>query len=127
VSATNFYNNYNNANGANITNAQIPDAYNTNGQYLWFWVTWKLNVNAYLDLFSGDLPADATDAYQTPQNQKDIYFSFIMAKEHFPFIPGRTTVLETRTVYEQYTSTDTGHGALGFGQGPAEPVPPRRD
>ena len=106
------FNNRNNAINAEITNAHIPTEYSSQGNYLWFWVTWKLNVNAYVDFFAGELPSNVS-VPQVPQNQKDMYYGFIMAKEHYPVIPGRTTVVETRDSYQNYV--DGGHGVLAFG------------
>jgi len=113
------FNNLANATSAEINNNHIPAAYGTDGYYLWFWVTWKLNVNAYIDLFAGELPV-SDNAAQVPQNQKDMYYSYIMAKEHFPVIPGRTTVVGVGTTWDNYV--DGGHGALRFGSVTAVPV-----
>ena len=100
-----------NATAAEITNTQIPETYrqetpsagtnenrNYPGAYLWFWVTWKVNVNAYIDHFCGELPASTT-APQVPMNYKELYKGIMPSKEHYPVIPGRTTVFETRRVY----------------------------
>lgn len=118
-----------NAQTASFTNgnSNIPTTgYNTNGQYVWFWVTWKINVNAYIDMFAAELPSSASDAYQVPTDkQKDIYQGYAMAKEHFPVIPGRTTICEIRPAsgYDNYV--DGGHGHLAFG--PISNIPARRD
>ncbi|MCL2804455.1 MAG: hypothetical protein FWD26_00765 [Treponema sp.] len=105
------YNSNANASAATITNAQIPAVYrqvtpnaganenrNYPGAYLWFWVTWKINVNAYIDHFAGELPVDDA-APQVPMNYKELYKGIMPSKEHYPVIPGRTTVFETRRVY----------------------------
>jgi len=79
--------------GTNTTSdkAQYP------GEYLWFWVTWRINVYAYIDPFCGELPTSTT-ASQVPQNYKELYKGIVPSKEHYPLIPGRTTVFETRRV-----------------------------
>jgi hypothetical protein len=113
-----------NARNAVITDAHRPNTYDSDGSYLWFWVTWKLNVNAYIDILAGDLPEDDDeDVPQVPQSQRDMYYSYIMAKEHFPVIPGRTTVLGTGVFWTNYV--DGGHGTLGFGS--VMSVPPATD
>jgi len=109
---------------ASFNNSNISATYDTNGYYVWFWVTWKINVNAYLDFFASNLPASAGDAYQVPTGlQKDIYQGYIMAKEHFPVIPGRTTVCESRNVFSDYV--DGGHGDISFGA--TTVIPARKD
>jgi len=106
--------NYNaNPNGSwdlTVSNDHIPPAYRQNiggdananypGEYLWFWVTWRINVNAYIDPFCGELPANNSDDInpQGPQNYKELYKGIVPSKEHYPLIPGRTTVFETRRV-----------------------------
>ena len=106
------FNNLANAASALITNAHIPDVYRPGGDYLWFWVTWRINVNAYIDLYAGELP-DASDPSQTPVRRKSMGSGWVMATEHYPVIPGRTTVLETRQgVFDQWAGG--GYGAVGF-------------
>ena len=62
--------------------------YNNEGNYLWYWVTWRLNKNAYIDIFSAGLNATI------PSNSlKMLYMGYTYAKEHYPVIPGRTTVI----------------------------------
>jgi hypothetical protein len=40
--------------GAAGQQSGIPGTYNANGQYLWFWITWKLNdAPAYIDIHRG--------------------------------------------------------------------------
>ena len=114
ASSTITFNNLNNATSAVITHSAIPTAYNNNGRYMWFWVTWKLNVNAYVDIFAADLPSSASNQYQVPQWQKDLYCGFTMAQEHYPVIPGRTTIVETRSNYSN-NYADGGHGDPAFG------------
>jgi len=118
---TNF-NNLANATNAAITNSNIPAAYTTTGYYMWFWVTWKLNVNAYIDVFASELPVSGTAPQVPTALQKDIFSGWIMAKEHFPVIPGRTTVLETReNASNEYV--DGGHGQPVFGSVMPVPTP----
>ena len=81
-----------------ISNADIPAAYDGKGEYLWFWVTWNVNVITYIDPFCGQLPVN-TAAPQVPIIYKEIYKGIVPFKEHYPLIPGRTTVFETRRVY----------------------------
>jgi hypothetical protein len=93
------------------------------GEYLWFWVTWRINVNAYIDPFAGELPASEFPFPQTPQNYKELYKGIVPFKEHYPLIPGRTTVFETRRVYRvRYGGQG---GQLDFG--PLSPSPTARD
>jgi hypothetical protein len=89
-----------------VTSADIPAVYrkdvsggNTDypGEYMWFWVTWRVNVKAYIDPFCGELPSNAA-APQVPQNYKELYKGIVPSKEHYPLIPGRTTIFETRRV-----------------------------
>jgi hypothetical protein len=93
-----------------VNNSHIPGTYRQNsgdsadetsypGKYLWFWVTWRINVNAYIDPFCGELPSgEPPDIPQVPQNYKELYKGIVPSKEHYPLIPGRTTVFETRRV-----------------------------
>jgi hypothetical protein len=93
--------------------AIVTTGYLPAGNYVWFWVTWSLNVNAYIDLFAADLPSAAT-GNQYPQYQKNYYDGYMADKEHFPVIPGRTTVLETRDVYDY--QVDGRHWNLKFSE-----------
>jgi hypothetical protein len=79
----------------NYTVGGPTTAYNNNGQFVWFWITWGINVNAYIDLFAAELGAD-----NYPGQQKEYYGAWVASKEHYPVIPGRTTVLETRAIYD---------------------------
>jgi len=72
------------------------------GQYLWFWVTWKINVPAFLNIYYGELPSDAADTYQVPRTTREITKGSVGSLEHFPVIPGRTTVVETKNTVYQY-------------------------
>jgi len=112
IDAVAKYADFNTARNASVTNADIPPVYRqetpsggvTNddrhypGAYLWFWVTWKINVNAYIDPFGGELPVSES-VPQVPQKYKELYKGIMPSKEHYPLIPGRTTVFETRRVY----------------------------
>jgi hypothetical protein len=65
------------------------------GENLWFWVTWRINVPAFVDVFYGELPADANDPYQTPRtNLRYVNLGYIPEKEYYAVFPGRTTVHE---------------------------------
>jgi len=108
---------------SSLDNGNIPSTYNSKGQYLWFWVSWRLNVNAYVDLFAGQLPASSdAQVLQAPRNSADFLGDWIRAKEHYPVIPGRTTVVETRHI-DSYV--DGGHGVIQIGA--LLDVPERRD
>jgi len=87
-----------------LTASNIPATVGT-GKYLWFWVTWKINVPAFLNLYYGQLPAtgdpfqdanDPTKDYQVPRSTREITLGSVGSKEHFAIIPGRTTAIETR-------------------------------
>jgi len=76
--------------------------YNANGapgQYLWFWVTWKINVPAFLYVYYGTLPANAGEA---PLETKTITLGSVGSLEHFAVFPGRTTAIETRNGLYEY-------------------------
>ena len=63
------------------------------GRNHWYWVTWGINVPAYIDIFYGELPADANDAYQTPRtNIRPLLGGSTVYKEYYAVFPGRTTV-----------------------------------
>jgi len=83
-----------------FNNSNIITSAVGNGQYLWFWVTWRINVTAFIDLFTADLPTTAElSAYniQGPRtNIRQFFQGYIFAKEHYAVHPGRTTILETR-------------------------------
>jgi len=79
-----------------LTETNIRTGAVGSGQYLWFWVTWKINVPAFLNVYYGELPADAADPYQTPRRTREITLGSLGSLEHFPVIPGRTTAVETR-------------------------------
>ena len=137
------YNSLPNAIGATITNEHISRNYSTyqnyiyyytpgfqradarvgHGQYLWFWVTWRLNVYAYIDIMAGQIPNTSETGIYAPSQVRDFFKSYIMAKEHYPVIPGRTTVLERRGGYNMLV--DGGHGELVMGA--LTPSPAQRD
>jgi len=83
---------------------------------LWFWVTWKVNVNTFVDLQTGYLPTAATTngtakgIHAPVSNIRKFYMAFIPSNEHYAVLPGRTTVVETRGVYGNQWDGD--HGAL---------------
>ena len=95
-----------------ITHSDIPGTYDDRGNYLWVWVTWNVNVITYIDPFCGQLPVN-TAAPQVPIIYKEIYKGIVPFKEHYPLIPGRTTVFETRRVY-RFRYGGSG-GQLDFG------------
>ena len=67
------------------------------GRQLWIWVTWKINVPAYIDILYGDLPESET-VFQAPRtNIGYLYKGWIFCKEHYALFPGRTTIVESRT------------------------------
>ena len=84
-----------------------------NGNYLWFWVTWSLNVEAFIDPLIGTLPAGTptTGNVAPASNIREFFQAYIPSKEHYCVFPGRTTVVETRTgVYNALW--DGSHGEL---------------
>jgi len=102
------------------TNTDIP----TNGaaNALWFWVTWRINVPAYIDLLYAELPS-SDDGLQAPAgNIKSLFQAWVPSKEHYALFPGRTTIVETRTVPANGTGTqsiyyslwDGNHGGLSL-------------
>jgi hypothetical protein len=132
TSGTTFFNNLANATSANITNERIPNGlaspngmgnYNANGNYLWFWVTWRINIQyTYIDPVCGQLPG-SDSVLQAPEYYKDLYMAYVPFKEHYPLIRGRTTVIEPRQVYG--VLIDGNNGQLSFGSVSAAPA--RRD
>ena len=58
------------------------------GKYPWVWVTWKLNVKAYIDVFAAELVSGAPGS-----SVKMLNMGYTYAREHYPVIPGRTTVI----------------------------------
>jgi hypothetical protein len=78
--------------GATGQDSNIPNNYNANGQYLWFWITWKLNdAPAYIDIYRGDNPG-ATSTF---------VMAYTANKDFFPVTPGDTRVIETRNAYRR--------------------------
>jgi len=116
ATSVNTTNNMTNTFGA-AANSSIPSTYASNGQYVWFWVTWKINVMyTYIDPYCGQLPSATGDlypGYDTPRYTKDLYMAYVPFKEHYPLIRGRTTVIEPRQVYG--TLVDGPNGELNFG------------
>ncbi|MDR0443733.1 MAG: hypothetical protein LBH44_10025 [Treponema sp.] len=110
---------------SSFTYAAIPTtAVGAGGNHLWFWVTWKINVPAYVDVFYGTLPTDATDLYQTPRtNIRYLFHAYFPHKEHYALFPGRTTVMETRAIYAGQWDGDHGNAQLTS----ATTAPDKRD
>jgi hypothetical protein len=100
-----------NYNTGSITNANIvTTGFNSNGQYLWVWVTWGVNVPAYIDVFAGEMAGEAAGLYSHHHVEtKDFYGTWTYSKEHYAVLPGRTTIVETRSAYG--TQADGGHAA----------------
>jgi len=103
-----------------MTESQIPATQTATGYYLWFWVTWKINVPAFVDIQVGRLPTSTelgnnypsgTGGIQAPfgNSLKKFFQSFIPSIEHYAVHPGRTTVVETR---DQGDLWDGAHGTL---------------
>jgi len=84
------------------------------GQFLWFWATWKINVPAYVDLHFASLPSDDSSAtLQAPTgNIRYLFHAYIPSKEHYAVFPGRTTIVETRAVYNYVWTGQIGEVAL---------------
>ena len=97
----------NNYNGTR-TDSDIVTTFNQNAQYLWFWVTWGVNVPAYVDFFSGEMAAETTGYSHYHVATKDFYASWTYSKEHYAVLPGRTTITESRNAYG--TQADGSHG-----------------
>jgi hypothetical protein len=100
----------NNNQNANLTATNVPNNDIGDGRYLWFWVTWRINVPAFIDVLYAALPADA-GAFQAPTGNtvRYLFNSYYPAKEHYPVFPGRTTVIEIRNGYENFH--DGTHGS----------------
>jgi len=83
-----------------VTDNERPTNYDARGEYIWFWVTWGINVPAYVDPFYQQLPANNPPYNQSnyPRYYKQLYAGIIPFKEHYPVLAGRTTVFETRKV-----------------------------
>ena len=101
ATAANINQTTDNANLFGNTNAA---AYVNTGQYLWFWVTWGVNIPCYVDVFSGQMADTGSHHVFT----KDFYATWTYSKEHYAVLPGRTTVVESRAAYG--TQSDGGHG-----------------
>jgi hypothetical protein len=81
--------------GAEGQTSGIPDTYQANGQYLWFWITWKLNdAPAYIDIHRGAV-GDNGPVGET----KNFVMAYTDNKDFFPVTPGDTRVIETRNAY----------------------------
>jgi predicted small secreted protein len=78
-----------------ITADDIPGAIGS-GNNFWFWVTWGINVPAFVDIFFGELPQNASDPYQTPRtNLRYLEDPYVPYKEYYTVFPGRTTAVES--------------------------------
>jgi hypothetical protein len=110
------------ANNTNFTVANIPTNQDANGRYLWFWVTWRINVPAFIDIQYGALPTAAelsnewpngTGGIQAPYGTtlRKLFRSFITSVEHYAVHPGRTTVVEPRSQGQMW---DGDHGGLSL-------------
>jgi hypothetical protein len=102
---------------AAIADGYIPSAYDSKGQYLWIWVTWGINIQyTYIDPYCGQLPEDndpERKTYDTPRYTKDLFASYVPFKEHYPLIRGRTTVIETRSGYDNLIDGKNGEITWG--------------
>jgi len=98
-----------------LTAEDIPPAAVGNGNYLWFWVTWKINVPAFLHLYYGQLPASTADAYQTPRTTRELTLGSVGSLEHFAIIPGRTTAIETRPGVQAYNNQNNLYNYRWYG------------
>lgn len=107
-------NNY--AAGTALTDNEIDGSATAASRDLWFWVTWQINVNTFVDLQTGYLDANSSTAvskgiHAPVSNIGKFYMAYIPSNEHYAVIPGRTTVVETRTgIYN--TQYDGSHGEL---------------
>ena len=117
------------ATGSTVTHANIFTGAIGNGDYLWFWVTWRINVPAFVDLHVGTLPPAAGDTYGTypaPRgNIRQLYKAYVPGKEHYAVHPGRTTVVENRfgdTAYRFFHDGEHGNPDLTSA---VTPLPPR--
>jgi len=108
-------NNY--AAGTALTDSNIEANATAASRCLWFWVTWKVNVNTFVDLQTGYLPENlgaypvgSGGVHAPVSNIRKFYKAYIPSNEHYAVFPGRTTVIETRDLYG--TQYDGDHGAL---------------
>ena len=91
------------------------------GAFFWFWMTWRINVPAFIDVFYAELPADADDPYQTPRTSlRYLLGEYFDDKEYFALFPGRTTVYLTRGGAFNQTATPPAIGSFYT-------APPRSD
>jgi hypothetical protein len=113
---------YNNTNFSDVdevlTESNIQGNYNTNGGYLWFWITWKLNdTPAYVDVIRGSL-GNTTNTY--PVNSSYTTSAYTPYKAMFPVTPGDTRVIETRVMYQRpndgndWVIQNSSKGAIGW-------------
>jgi len=99
-----------------LTDSNINGSATAGTRTLWVWVTWKVNVNTFVDLQTGYLPTTATTngtakgIHAPVSNIRKFYMAFIPSNEHYAVLPGRTTVVESRDVYG--SQWDGEHGSL---------------
>ena len=119
------------SNIATLTNySNDQDAWKK-GRNQWYWVTWGINVLAYIDIFYGELPSDANTSYQVPtSNLRFLVGNIFEYKERYQVFPGRTTIFTPRSMFE-VLNFDSSMGALGSIPepviGPAFNPPPPSD
>jgi hypothetical protein len=111
----------------NLGDAQIPANQDADGRHLWFWVTWRINVPAFVDVHIGKLPvgAELTDGYTNGitggtggihapfgNTIQKFFMSYIPHVEHYAVHPGRTTIMEARAAGAYNNQWDGQHGGL---------------
>jgi len=92
----------------NDSNVAAADA---NGRNLWFWVTWRINVPAFIDLQVAALSTSGTHA-PAGNTIRKYYMTYIPSVEHYAVHPGRTTIMEARDSYNN--QWDGSHGSLAL-------------
>jgi len=83
----------------------------TEGRDLWFWVTWRINVPAFIDLQVAGLSTSGTHA-PAGNTIRKYYMTYIPSVEHYAVHPGRTTIMEARNSYNN--QWDGEHGGLAL-------------
>jgi len=99
----------NNYAATTLLNDSSIAAADTNGYNLWFWVTWRINVPAFIDLQVAGLSTSGTHA-PAGNTIRKYYMTYIPSVEHYAVHPGRTTIMEARNDY--VTQWDGTHGSL---------------
>jgi hypothetical protein len=92
-----------------------------NGYQLWFWVTWRINVPAFVDLQVAALSTSGTHA-PAGNTIRKFYKTYIPSVEHYAVHPGRTTIMEARDSYNN--QWDGGHGGIDLTDA-SSPLPQR--